>query len=181
MDELGSPMKAVEQIAVSNPSSATKRVVQIKPSNYSVDNKEQMNQHLTRVMKLIEQREQVQNGPKPLTPDEYGKKVNGTEKDDKSRGHSTVMNENVQERKSMKRSITSLSCEPLNELGMNPREEIEAIERGLGRLRIVKSIHTKIMHSSGQNKEDASSPRLDVDDLNLQRDILTPVGQHRDP
>ena len=124
--------------------------MQIKPSNYSVDNKEQMNQHLTRVMKLIEQREQVSNGPKPLTPEDYGKKVNGTEKDDKSRsrGHSTVMNENAPERKSVKRSITSLSCEPLNELGMNPREEIEAIERGLGRLRIVKSIHTKIMHSS---------------------------------
>lgn len=107
-----------------------------------------------------------------------------------SRGHSTVMQDHADKAKSVKRSTTTFSASqfPLNEDGMNPREEIEAIERGLGRLRIVKSIHTKIMHSSSptnQSKgEEATpkSPRLATENSSqhglpgMHPDILAPVG-----
>ena len=180
-------LSAKDQPAISQ-NSTPKRVVQIvskKESSIS-NQQEYLNQHLNRVMKLIEQREHVSGGNKPKTPDSGGsrKKPHRNE----SRGHSTViMQDHHEKTKSVKRSTTTFSASqfPLNEDGMNPREEIEAIERGLGRLRIVKSIHTKIMHSSSPSKGDEAtpkSPHLATENSSqhglpgMHPDILAPVG-----
>ena len=112
-------------------------------------------------MKLIEQREQVKSGKNESETRNPIKKTGLCE----SRNTSTVMRDGTgtaAEPSSMKRSLTSMSCEETKNKDHSSGEPGTTSE--LGKLRIVKSIHTRILHSSAQKKRDSLKAQDEDDD-----------------